>query len=400
MGGENITTSGSGATVLANNTDDMKTVLFNLHDQVLLCVLALCSLLAVLSATDYRFRPTSRRLLVGFFALNGMIAVDTLVFWGEGVKYAAFDLSPWLLTLFSFATFAFGPILYWFIRSDVVANPKLNWTLYLHLLPAVATPVYLYWVCYRYPIDVQRDLILNLGLYSVPAAHYATFIALKTLSPVVYGLMSLILLTRELLRRARMDFTVRYLMSLAAGYTLIRFWILTTHLCGLWLPTVSSDVMGLLGNYITLLFLAGLVWIHIRQPSAAVDDKAMASLRGESQAEIIDMSIQIQTFMDSEKPYLNPQLTLDRFAEQLHISPRQVSTVVNRCFQQNFQEYINRYRVEEAKRLLSNPCSSQSTIQEVARQAGFNSKATFNRFFKSLTSTSPSLYRQRLRSQL
>src|SRR5690606_12215242 len=108
------------------------------------------------------------------------------------------------------------------------------------------------------------------------------------------------------------------------------------------------------------------------------------------------LAARIDKLMQTEKPYLNSQLTLERFADLLGVSSRQVSFTINRCFQQNFHEFINRFRVEEAKRLLGDEEFQERTILDIAQQSGFNSKATFNRFFKSFVGVTPSAYRQQI----
>ena len=109
--------------------------------------------------------------------------------------------------------------------------------------------------------------------------------------------------------------------------------------------------------------------------------------------EMVVLAERIERFIQTERPYLNPQLTLERFANSLRASPRQVSFAINRCFQQNFHEYINCLRLEEAKRLLRDSDCQECTIMEIAHRAGFNSKATFNRFFKSFVGVTPSAFR-------
>ncbi|WP_425289983.1 helix-turn-helix domain-containing protein, partial [Shewanella algae] len=67
-----------------------------------------------------------------------------------------------------------------------------------------------------------------------------------------------------------------------------------------------------------------------------------------------------------------------------------LSKIINRAFQMNFNDFINRYRVEEVKKQLQNPKNASLTIMSLAYDAGFNSKATFNRAFKKHTGENPS----------
>ncbi|RYZ87656.1 MAG: AraC family transcriptional regulator, partial [Moraxellaceae bacterium] len=67
---------------------------------------------------------------------------------------------------------------------------------------------------------------------------------------------------------------------------------------------------------------------------------------------------------------------------------------------QNFHEFVNRYRVEEVKRVLSAADSQALAITDIATKAGFNSKAAFNRFFKKFTDMTPTQFREQQQKPL
>ena len=97
--------------------------------------------------------------------------------------------------------------------------------------------------------------------------------------------------------------------------------------------------------------------------------------------------------MDAEKPHLNPSLTMSGLARELRISPRHLSQIINELFGRNFCDFINGYRIEESKRLLSDPAREQRSILDIAYEVGFNSKSTFNSAFKKQTGMKPSEFR-------
>ena len=76
------------------------------------------------------------------------------------------------------------------------------------------------------------------------------------------------------------------------------------------------------------------------------------------------------------------------------ISPYHISQVFNDCFNKNFYDFINLYRIEESKKLLRNPKNNEKTILEILYEAGFNSKSTFNALFKKHTGVTPTEYRK------
>lgn len=98
-------------------------------------------------------------------------------------------------------------------------------------------------------------------------------------------------------------------------------------------------------------------------------------------------------WMVREEPFLNPDLTLSHLAEELGCQSKDLSQVINEQFGKNFNDFINGYRVEMAKKLLRE--SVDLAILELAYDVGFNSKSSFNASFKKLAGCSPSEYRSR-----
>jgi YesN/AraC family two-component response regulator len=94
--------------------------------------------------------------------------------------------------------------------------------------------------------------------------------------------------------------------------------------------------------------------------------------------------------------YLNPDITLDAIAEQMGINRVYLSQAINRCYGDNFNNFINEFRIKEAVILLSNKKKEYLSIEGVAIDAGFNDRKTFYRVFKKFTGLSPSEFRENL----
>ncbi|QHI34920.1 HTH-type transcriptional activator RhaR [Kordia antarctica] len=119
----------------------------------------------------------------------------------------------------------------------------------------------------------------------------------------------------------------------------------------------------------------------------------------EVKKEIAETSIEaIAALMEEEKPYLNPDLNLSELAKQANVTRGQLSEIINNGFQMNFNDFVNSYRVNEFKSMLKEGKHKQLSLLGIAYECGFNSKATFNRVFKKLTSFSPTQYLQSQRN--
>ncbi|HEX8427572.1 helix-turn-helix transcriptional regulator [Hymenobacter sp.] len=94
--------------------------------------------------------------------------------------------------------------------------------------------------------------------------------------------------------------------------------------------------------------------------------------------------------MAEEQPWLEPELTLTEVAKRLRITPGLLSKVINSGCGQNFNDFVNAYRVQEAQRLLADPRFAHYSLVGVALESGFNSRSTFNRVFKKMLGHAPS----------
>ncbi len=101
---------------------------------------------------------------------------------------------------------------------------------------------------------------------------------------------------------------------------------------------------------------------------------------------------QLSELMVTDRPYLDPDLTLRSLAERMSIPPNQLSQLLNEGFDKNFSEFINTYRLETFKAKVADPSQRQLTILALAYDSGFNSKTVFNTFFKKVMGKTPKAY--------
>ncbi|MDZ4263387.1 MAG: AraC family transcriptional regulator, partial [Pseudomonadota bacterium] len=157
-----------------------------------------------------------------------------------------------------------------------------------------------------------------------------------------------------------------------------------------------SDLFGITENYIIFilinaLFINSVVHTHKllttkpETPKDKVDEK------------LTDSAIQkVQLGMEVQKLFLKQNLNIDEFSKRINLPVKEVSAVINKHYGTNFFEFMNSYRVEEAKRLLGDSQHADMTVMDVLLHAGFNSKSAFHRFFNRLVGMSPTEYRKQL----
>jgi len=99
-------------------------------------------------------------------------------------------------------------------------------------------------------------------------------------------------------------------------------------------------------------------------------------------------------YLKKDKPYTDSDLKLKDIAQFLELPSHQISQVINTELKCNFYTLINRYRIDDAKRLLVDPDKQHLNIIEIAYEIGFNSKSAFNTAFKKNTGMAPSQYKK------
>lgn len=103
----------------------------------------------------------------------------------------------------------------------------------------------------------------------------------------------------------------------------------------------------------------------------------------------------LDLIMQSREEYLRPDLTLPKLAERVGCSVNNLSQVINSGFGTSFFDYLNRYRIEHARKLLENSDSQNGAILTIAFTVGFNSNSAFYSAFKKYVGMTPAQYRQR-----
>lgn len=100
----------------------------------------------------------------------------------------------------------------------------------------------------------------------------------------------------------------------------------------------------------------------------------------------------LSTFMNKEKPYLDPELNLQKLAFNLNLPEKQISQLINQQIGKHFFDFINEFRIKDAKVLLRE--QEELTVLEILYKIGFNSKSSFYTAFKKETNQTPTAYRK------
>ena len=154
---------------------------------------------------------------------------------------------------------------------------------------------------------------------------------------------------------------------------------------------------------VTLLFgVFFICWLFLKAVNSPklfkgvdVDLKTSKEIKStEDKDKIHPQILLLKDFMVDKKPYLNPSLTIRTLASALKMNSRDLSVLINQNLNQHFFDFVNEYRIEEAKNILRNPSKKEYTVLEILYEVGFNSKSSFNTAFKKYTGKTPTQFRK------
>jgi AraC-like DNA-binding protein len=199
-----------------------------------------------------------------------------------------------------------------------------------------------------------------------------------------------------------------WIKIMIASFILLTAWdvaLLNIKLFELWGHNFDLDLLNIVGlssYYLNFLMLNILIFFKFTTFAsvAKVDELVEQEVVTESQPELSDsereMLNRLKRVMEADKFYITPDITLDMLAEQVGIPAKKLSHSIRQQYHLNFYEFINNYRIAEAKRLLSDPQQALKSITEIYFAVGFNSKSVFNTFFKRVEGVTPSQYREKV----
>lgn len=120
-----------------------------------------------------------------------------------------------------------------------------------------------------------------------------------------------------------------------------------------------------------------------------------------SQSEMFKMLLKLENSMKSEHHYKDSELTLDKLSKLTKLNKAHITETLNHFVNKPFYTFVNEYRIQFAKGQLTEMSAKNIKINvlEIAFQAGFNSKSSFNRYFKEITTLTPSEYITKINSK-
>jgi len=361
------------------------------------------------------------KLLSVWLCIMGLhLTLFYFVFTGKALQY------PWLLGWELPLPFVHGPFLLLYSAALVNRLPvNRKWSL-LHFLPVAIT--YLYLIKF-FVLSAEQKIYV----YQNKGIGYETFSLISLIGIIISGI-AYIIWSNLLLIQHRKSILNQFSSTDKINLKWLQY--LSFGIGVIWLAVIAgTDELIYTAVVLFILFMGyfGIKQVGIftesapqkikeelksevpveeiqfnqplkpsAEPEATIDpiveitDKRKYSRSGLTGDMAESLHKELVQLMDREKVYSESELSLAQLAKRLGVHPNYLSQVINEKEGKNFYDYINTLRIEEFKRLIANQANQRFTILSLAYEVGFNSKSSFNRYFKKETSKSPSEYLREL----
>ena len=295
---------------------------------------------------------------------------------------------------FPFIAFTYGPLLYLYVRFMTDPERKFNWLNLLHFIPFVV--FFVVSVVFR-----EVPLLKDLGDFFTPDRFISLRIVYSTaffLSVTAYSTLSFVEIRnhqrnlKDLVSYTSGVITLNWLKILSISFYvafLVLFVLGGLNMIG---DIIPFDPYFAVFGFIALFSFAYSFYV-IKQPEIFGSEiKFDADFKKEPEKytksglkdnQALTYLNKLLSVMETEKPYLNRDLSIQDLSEITGIPRHHITQVLNEKHGRNFFTFINEYRVTEVISRFKDPKNNNFTILAIAYDSGFNSKTTFNSIFKT-----------------
>ncbi|MFD0992551.1 helix-turn-helix domain-containing protein [Tenacibaculum geojense] len=309
------------------------------------------------------------------YFLGALLAVASIRVWKSLFFYFDPSISKNYLQVGLSACFLIGPFLYFYVASKITKSKKITKNSLVQITGLFTTILGLGIVFpYKYNITLWTQ-------YFYPIINIQWLLYILATAYLLRGKIKK-LITKE----HKINYDEIWLMSVFFGILII--WTAYNT------ASYTSYIVGALSFSFVFYLSTLLIFLKRKKEFVTTVKKekyANANLDYTTAKTLLN---KLEKNISSKKLYTNPNLTLPLLAKEIGIRPQILSELLNNNLHKSFNQYINEYRIEEAKNLLKT--HPEIKIEIIAEKCGYNSKSTFYTAFKKITNTTPAKYNKNL----
>ncbi len=304
---------------------------------------------------------------------------------------------PHTYLMSTWSSFLYGPLLFLYFRR-VSLRREFRKSDLLHFIPTVLLIAYLVPNIYWFPSSEKINLMLSRiqnGVSPGDASKLVLMVTLKALSLAIYALFIHQVLQKSKKRNQLQSKTRQwqkniYFIHIAYVITYISYGISISfgnpYPIFYHVPIVMMAAMVVYVGYAANLqpdVFSGLYRYTNKLFPKYVKSGLTASLS-------MELRENLSVLFKEEKLYRRNDINLDLVAQKLNTTRHNASQIINEHFEVSFHEFVNQFRIAEAKKLLEG--NKELNIIDIAYEVGYNNKVTFNKAFKKATQLTPTEY--------
>ncbi|WP_025739765.1 helix-turn-helix domain-containing protein [Aquimarina pacifica] len=286
------------------------------------------------------------------------------------------DLEP----IFIFAGLAFilliGPLLRWYVLAMTRPDFKVENIYLLELFPFLVLFIISFFVTKNWFDNNNKEAVIVFGSIIIFIyLHFAfyIFISSKLIQKVKNEF-------RDSLQTKSQKAILRWLYILIIGFLVI--WI------SYFLNIIEDTVPYIVGPIMYSVVIYFLSYQAFQLKTTDIDGEAF-------KANDSVLFEEISNILITDKLYLESDVSLSKLSALVGKNTQKTSEVINQYAKQNFNDFVNYYRVQEAKQRLLDEKNKDFTISSIAYDTGFSSLSSFNAAFKKFVGTTPSSYKKK-----
>ncbi len=281
--------------------------------------------------------------------------------------------------------FAFGPLIYFYVRAMAGFTMPKKSAIALHFVPFCGACIYV--ALWLMPLPGP-------GPGRVLAEYFVVIEVASLLYMLSFTVMAIALLVRHE-RAIRNSFSnVKNLSLMWLRLIIISTAVIMLCAAAFYVWRGYFDILWLMIAFLIYV----MSYMTLRKPeiiAGQVDLEKVEKYRNSpvNGDMLREGRLAIDRLMAEDRLYLDNEITLPLLAEKAALPLHHVSQILNQAYQQSFYEFISHHRIRAAKEMMLSPEFDEQKIIDICYRVGFNTISAFNKAFKKDTGMTPTQFR-------
>ena len=341
---------------------------------------------AILMSAGFLLRPLHfRNILLSIF----LLLFGYIMFYLSMIYTNAIYEYPHILLTNLPCMLVLGPVLLFYTLSITEDKKSLTLKNCIHFVPMFIILALLF-SSYSLPAQEKIDILYK-SMHVKTNIFYSTIEVFVISHMTVYFFASINRIRKAMKTRDTLNKKIKIFIILLCACIIVSIFSF------IYINVSNEAIVLKIINVIISTVILGIFYLTQRYPYLLLYGIVPVRNRSYTKSQLSKVNIEnlkthLVTLMNEEKIYCDEDLTLPRLSGALEITPHQLSQFLNQHYDKNFNNFINEYRIAEAKEQLIN--EPERGLVSIAYSVGFNSYSAFASAFKKETGLAPAEFRK------